>query len=129
MITEFASRCGGSLRARPCRYRHACRLPSRSGSSSIPTTTSQNVLTAARALEQINNQITSLQNEAQMLINQARNLASLPYSSLQQLAAVDPAHAAAARPGAAHRLRRPADRPGLLDHLRPASIAASPTRR
>ena len=45
----------------------------------------QNVLTAARTLQQINNQITSLQNQAQMLINQAKNLASLPYSSLQQL--------------------------------------------
>ncbi|MCD9821357.1 P-type conjugative transfer protein TrbJ [Bradyrhizobium japonicum] len=45
----------------------------------------QNVLTAARELEQINNQITSLENEAQMLTNQARNLANLPYSSLQQL--------------------------------------------
>lgn len=45
----------------------------------------ENVLSAARSLEQINNQITSLQNEAQMLINQARNLASLPHSSLQQL--------------------------------------------
>ena len=45
----------------------------------------QNVLTAARELQQISNQITSLQNEAQMLINQARNLAGLPYSSLQQL--------------------------------------------
>ena len=45
----------------------------------------QNVLTAARALQQINNQITSLQNEAQMLVNQSRNLANLPYSSLQQL--------------------------------------------
>jgi P-type conjugative transfer protein TrbJ len=45
----------------------------------------QNVLTAARALQQINNQITSLQNQAQMLINQTKNLASLPYSSLQQL--------------------------------------------
>jgi P-type conjugative transfer protein TrbJ len=44
----------------------------------------QNVLTAARALQQINNQITSLQNQAQMLINQAKNLANLPYSSLQQ---------------------------------------------
>ena len=43
------------------------------------------MLTAARTLEQINNQIQSLQNETQMLINQARNLASLPYSSLQQL--------------------------------------------
>ncbi|MCA3629161.1 MAG: P-type conjugative transfer protein TrbJ [Methylobacterium sp.] len=50
-----------------------------------PTNYVQNVLSAARALEQINNQIQSLQNEAQMLINQARNLASLPYSSLQRL--------------------------------------------
>lgn len=50
-----------------------------------PTNYSQNLLSAARALEQINNQITSLQNEAQMLINQARNLVSLPYSSLQQI--------------------------------------------
>ena len=50
-----------------------------------PTNYAQNVLQAARALQQINNQITSLQNEAQSLINQARNLASLPYSSLQQL--------------------------------------------
>ena len=46
---------------------------------------SQNVLTAARELQQIENEVTSLQNEAQMLINQARNLTSLPYSSLQQL--------------------------------------------
>ena len=37
-----------------------------------PSNYAQNVLTAARTLEQINNQITSLQNEAQMLINQAR---------------------------------------------------------
>jgi len=50
-----------------------------------PTNYAQNVLQAARALEQITNQITSLQNEAQMLINQAKNLASLPFSSLQQL--------------------------------------------
>ncbi|WP_119307005.1 P-type conjugative transfer protein TrbJ [Cohaesibacter haloalkalitolerans] len=50
-----------------------------------PTNYGQNVLQAARALEQINNQITSLQNEAQMLINQARNLTSLSHSSLQQL--------------------------------------------
>ena len=50
-----------------------------------PSNYAQNVLTAARTLQQINNQITSLQNEAQGLINQARNLASLPYSSLQQL--------------------------------------------
>ena len=50
-----------------------------------PTNYAQNVLQAARALQQINNQNTSLQNEATMLINQARNLASLPFSSLQQL--------------------------------------------
>ena len=50
-----------------------------------PNNYAQNVLTAARALQQINNQITSLQNQAQMLINQAKNLANLPYSSLQQL--------------------------------------------
>ena len=50
-----------------------------------PNNYAQNVLTAARSLQQINNQITSLQNEAQMLVNQAKNLASLPYSSLQQL--------------------------------------------
>ena len=50
-----------------------------------PTNYAQNLLTAARTLEQINHQITSLQNEAQMLINQAKNLANLPYSSLQTL--------------------------------------------
>ena len=50
-----------------------------------PTNYSQNVLTAARALEQVNNQIQSLENEAKMLTNQAKNLVSLPYSSLTQL--------------------------------------------
>ena len=50
-----------------------------------PSNYAQNVLSAARALQQINNQITSLQNQAQMLINQTRNLTSLPYSSVQQI--------------------------------------------
>ena len=50
-----------------------------------PSNYAQNILTAARTLEQINHQITLLQNEATMLMNQARNLASLPFSSLQQL--------------------------------------------
>jgi P-type conjugative transfer protein TrbJ len=50
-----------------------------------PNDYAQNVLTAARALQQINNQIVSLQNQAQMLINQAKNLATLPFSSLLQL--------------------------------------------
>lgn len=50
-----------------------------------PWNYSQNLLSAARALEQIRNQVTSLQNEAQMLINQAKNLASLPHSVLGQI--------------------------------------------
>ncbi len=52
-----------------------------------PTNFSQNVLTAARELQQVNNQIQSLENQATMLINQAKNLASLPYSSVAQLEA------------------------------------------
>lgn len=50
-----------------------------------PSNYSQNVLTAARTLQQINNQIRSLQNEAEGLINDAKNLASLPFSSLAEL--------------------------------------------
>jgi P-type conjugative transfer protein TrbJ len=50
-----------------------------------PSNYAQNVLQAARALQQINNQITGLQNQTQMLLNQARNLARLPYSSLQTI--------------------------------------------
>ena len=50
-----------------------------------PTNFSQNVLTAARELQQVNNEIQSLENQATMLINQARNLASQPYSALAQL--------------------------------------------
>ncbi|MGH8159800.1 MAG: P-type conjugative transfer protein TrbJ [Rhodanobacter sp.] len=46
---------------------------------------SQNLLTAARELQQIDNQIQQLQNEAQMLTNQGRNLTSLNYNSLSQL--------------------------------------------
>ena len=50
-----------------------------------PSNYTQNVLTAVRSLKQVTNQITSLQNEAQMLINQGKNLASLPYSALGAL--------------------------------------------
>lgn len=52
-----------------------------------PSNYAQNVLTAARTLQSVNAQITGLENQAQMLINQARNLASLPYSSLAPLQA------------------------------------------
>lgn len=50
-----------------------------------PSNYAQNVLTAARTLEQINNQIRQLQNQATSLINEARNLASLPTSILDPL--------------------------------------------
>ena len=50
-----------------------------------PSNYAQNLLQAARALQQINNQITILQNQTQMLLNQARNLTSLPYSALQSI--------------------------------------------
>ncbi|HEV2551645.1 MAG TPA: P-type conjugative transfer protein TrbJ [Stellaceae bacterium] len=46
---------------------------------------SQNLLTAARALQQINNQIQQLQNQAQMLANMARNLQNLNFSSLDTM--------------------------------------------
>jgi len=47
----------------------------------------QNSLTAARTLQEINNQLLQLQNEAQMLINEARNLTSLPFNIVTQLRA------------------------------------------
>jgi len=50
-----------------------------------PTNYAQNVLTAARSLQQINNQIQQIQNQATSLINQAKNLASLPFSTLETL--------------------------------------------
>ena len=50
-----------------------------------PSNYAQNALTAARELQQVNNEIRMLQNQATSLINQARNLASLPYSALSQL--------------------------------------------
>ena len=43
-----------------------------------PTNFSQNVLTAARELQQINNQIQMLTNQSQSLVNQAKNLARRP---------------------------------------------------
>ncbi|KGB99335.1 P-type conjugative transfer protein TrbJ [Burkholderia cepacia] len=45
----------------------------------------QNTLTAVRTMEMIENQINELQNEAQMLVNQGRNLASLPFNVVNRL--------------------------------------------
>src|SRR5262250_3728220 len=50
-----------------------------------PNNYAQNVLQAARALQQINNQVTILQNQTQILLNQVRNLTSLPYSAVQAI--------------------------------------------
>jgi len=52
-----------------------------------PSNYAQNVLTAARSLQQVNNQIQQIQNQATSLINQAKNLASLPISTLSTLQA------------------------------------------
>lgn len=52
-----------------------------------PTNLVQNILIAARTLEQINNQIRQLQNQAQMLRNQALNLTGLDFSALAELRA------------------------------------------
>ena len=51
-----------------------------------PSNYGQNLLTAARSLEQINNQVRGLENQARSLLNQAKNLASLPTSVAGQLA-------------------------------------------
>ena len=45
-----------------------------------PSNYAQNLQTAANTLKQINNQFTALQNQTQILLNQARHLTSLPLS-------------------------------------------------
>ena len=50
-----------------------------------PTNYSQNLLTAARALQQINNQVQSLQNQARMLLNQSKNLSRIDFPEVQAL--------------------------------------------
>jgi len=49
------------------------------------TNYAQNLLQAARALEQINHQVQSLQNEATMLENMGRNLKTFDFPQLQQI--------------------------------------------
>jgi P-type conjugative transfer protein TrbJ len=49
------------------------------------TNYTQNILQAARALEQINNQIRSLQNEASMLQAMARNLERIDFPQLERI--------------------------------------------
>jgi type IV secretion system protein TrbJ len=49
------------------------------------TNYAQNLLQAARALNQINNQVKSLQNEASMLQNMATNLEAIDFPQLQRI--------------------------------------------
>ena len=49
------------------------------------TNYAQNLLQAARALEQINNQVKSLQNEASMLETMGRNLKTVSFPQLQRI--------------------------------------------
>jgi type IV secretion system protein TrbJ len=50
-----------------------------------PRNYAQNLLTAARSLQQINNQIQALQNQALMLADMAKQLERLDFSSLSQI--------------------------------------------
>ncbi|MEI9804612.1 MAG: P-type conjugative transfer protein TrbJ [Pseudolabrys sp.] len=50
-----------------------------------PSNYSQNLMTAANTLKQIDNQLTALQNQTQMLLNQTRHLTSLPTSLLNDI--------------------------------------------
>jgi type IV secretion system protein TrbJ len=52
-----------------------------------PTNYAQNLLQAARALTQINQQIRQLQNEAQMIARMDRNLKSLTFNAVPELTA------------------------------------------
>ena len=83
-----------------------------------PTNFSQNVLTAARELQQINNQITDADqpgDEPGQPGAQSRQPADVDADPASVVDRPDPV---AARPGAEHRLQRPAHRAGLFDELR-----------
>ncbi|MES1983367.1 MAG: P-type conjugative transfer protein TrbJ [Pseudomonadota bacterium] len=58
-----------------------------------PRNYAQNILTAARTLQTVNQQIHQLQNEAQMLVNMGKNLTRIDFPQLdalkQKLAAID----------------------------------------
>lgn len=52
-----------------------------------PQNYASNVMQAARALQQIDNQVRQLENQALSLTNEARNLTQLPYTALQTVQA------------------------------------------
>lgn len=70
--------------------------PARAAFSGIvfdPSNYAQNILTAARTLQQVNQQIQQLQNEAQMLVGMGKNLSRIDFPQLdalkQKLAEID----------------------------------------
>lgn len=50
-----------------------------------PNNYAQNILTAARTLQQVNQQIQQLQNEAQMLVNMGKNLSRVDFPQLEAI--------------------------------------------
>lgn len=52
-----------------------------------PSNYAQNILTAARTLQTVNQQIQQLQNEAQMLVNQGKNLSRVDFPQLDAIKA------------------------------------------
>ena len=88
MINRF--RAALARRHRACRNCHARYVPARAQWIVYdPTNFSQNVLTAARELQQINNQIQSLENQATMLIDRARTWRACPIRRWPSFEAVD----------------------------------------
>ena len=69
----FAAMIGALTLSQPAYQAHAFALPVFDAGAF-----GQNIVDAAKTLQQINNQISQLQNDAQMLINQAKNLIKLP---------------------------------------------------
>ena len=111
----------------------ARRRPSRS--CSTPANYAQNVLTAARELQQINNQILAAEPGPE-LVNQARNLASLPTSTLDLLQS-DLARTSSCSPEAQHITYNTGQinclpdpvRPGQPDHGSNAQLVARAQQR
>lgn len=89
MKTKFLSAVGSAALTCSLVAAIGCFSPPGNEAAAIPvfdaSNYAQNILTAARALSQINNQIQSLQNEAQMLINQAKNLSRIDFPQLREL--------------------------------------------
>ncbi|KMY86394.1 Conjugative transfer protein TrbJ [Candidatus Paraburkholderia calva] len=83
-----------------------------------PSNYAQNVLQAARALQQINQQIMLLQNQAQMLMNPGVQPRAPALLLAPAAPVVNRPYPAAVLPGVEDCLRRPADRSGVPAEIR-----------